>query len=84
MMAKSETNSVGFSTKSVMMLFSSNFTTPKELGLATLCTQITPSFDLSRLNWVRNRVSAKATITSPLRHSRAQSMAWPVPSATSW
>ena len=75
MMAKSDTNSTGFSTKSVMMLFSLNLITPNEEGLATLCTQITPSFDLSRLKLVRKSVSAKATITSPLRHSLAQRMA---------
>ena len=75
MMAKSETNSWGFSTKSVITPSALIFTTPKGRGSSTFCTQITPSRFLSSSKSALKRVSAKATIVEPTKESPAHKMA---------
>ena len=81
-MARSLTNSTGFSTNSVMIPSPSSFTTPKARGSSTLFTQITPSHVVSSFMSARNSVSAKAMITRPFRAGAAHRMAWAVPNAS--
>ena len=71
---KSETNFVGFSTKSeINPLF--NFTTPNALGSSTCFTQIAPSASAFNVKSALNKVSAKATTQGPVKDSLAQKIA---------
>ena len=70
MIARSETNFCGFSTKSVMIP-SFNFTTPKAVGSSTFFTQIAPSVFASKVKSALNKVSAKATTQGPFKDSLA-------------
>ncbi len=81
-MAKSEINSLGFSTNPVIV--SPSWTaTPNREGSSTFFSQITLSASpKSKGSSLSKIVSANAMITSPSRCSLAQATAWAVPSAS--
>ena len=81
-MARSETKTFGFSTKSVIISLS-NFTTPNELGSSICFTHIVPSKDLFILKSDLNKVSAKAITQLPVIIFSAHKTACAVPKGLS-